>query len=253
MDTDTLVRCIDTIQIPHNHQDLNQRSSDREDEYDSMGQRISCIDTDNSFLYVGTSSGYVLVYALSDLMNVQSQQQPLSNFSDGTSASASITSHVMRAAGHWRAAPTEDCAITSIRCGVGPGTLGRHRSSQSDRSTTSSSVLYTGDAHGTVKQWEVLKMISSPQSNGDTVESVNDDRPQQSLMSSPQFTNQYRVEAWPKLATQRLSKRAHVFRGHSHAITALLSIDALKFVSASADGTGRSSLIQCIFESPTNF
>lgn len=190
--TDTMIGVINTIQIP----DVPGGSG----LYDI--QTITCIDTDNEFVYVGTESGYVLVYAIHDILQ------------QGCPQSESIS-----AVGCWRAAPTDDCPITAIKCG-GPGTLGRNSAS------TTSSILYTGDAQGLVKQWEVLKMLSN------AATSSNDN------VSSTNGRKKYKIEAWPKLATQRLPKKAHVFTGHSAAITGLLSVDALKFVSASADGTG---------------
>ena len=42
------------------------------------------------------------------------------------------------------------------------------------------------------------------------------------------------------MATQRMQRRAHLFKGHEEApITALASIDASKFLSAGVDGTVR--------------
>jgi hypothetical protein len=194
--TNTIIGSIDTAQIPDSPSSSSFANLD--------AQRIICIDTDNEFIYVGTESGYVLVYAVSDIIRQSNQLEPLSMIS---------------AVGCWRAAPTDDCAITAIQCG-GPGTLGRNSA------TTTSTILYTGDAQGLVKQWEVLKMETSS-----SLPSDND-------RVTKYVEKKYKVEAWPKLSTQRLPKKAHVFVGHYAAITGLLSVDALKFVSASADGTG---------------
>lgn len=109
--------------------------------------------------------------------------------------------------GQWSAA-NDDVPITSLAT-AGTGTLGRTAARAGG--AMESFVLLTGDANGVVKQWEVLSR------RGGT-----------------------RLEQWPKLASQRLSKKAHLFaRQHEGAVTALASVDQTKFVSASADGTVR--------------
>ena len=195
--TDTIMGSIDNVQIP----DASGGHHNRD------GQTITCVDADDEFIYAGTESGYVLVYAVRDF-------RPRN---DVPSSPCSIV-----AVGCWRAAPTDDCPVTAIQCG-GPGTLGR------TSTTTTSTIVYTGDAHGTVKQWEVLKMIVD---QSDLSSPVND------TTDTKNRRKTYKVEAWPKLSTQRLRKRAHLFKGHEAAITGLLSVDAMKFVSSSADGTG---------------
>jgi hypothetical protein len=197
--TDVIVGNIDTVQIPD--------SSNGSSQNDNV-QTITCIDANNEFIYIGTESGYVLVYAVSDIiLQQQSESIPTS------------------AVGYWRATPTDACSVTAIKCG-GPGTLGRNSVG------ATSTVLYTGDAQGLVKQWEVLKMVTKAAS------STNDDNDDGIECITNSKRKNYKVEAWPKLSSQRLPKRAHMFTGHYSAITGLLAIDALKFVSASADGTG---------------
>ncbi len=196
--TDTIIGSIDNVQIPDTsggHHNLD-------------GQTIACVDTDDEFIYIGTESGYVLVYAVRDF-RPRSDEHPPSSWS-------------ISAVGCWRAAPTDDCSVTAIQCG-GPGTLGR------TSATTTSTIVYTGDAHGTVKQYEVLKMI---------VDQSDVSSPANDATTTHHRRKKYKVEAWPKLSTQRLPKKAHLFKGHEAAITGLLSVDAVKFVSASADGTG---------------
>lgn len=97
----------------------------------------------------------------------------------------------------------EELSVTAIAC-AGEGSLGRG-------SKQSSLSLLTGCSDGTIKQWEVLSR------------SLED--------------GQVKLEQWPKLATQRLPKTAHVFSGHHGAVTALKGIDATKFLSAAHDGT----------------
>lgn len=49
-----------------------------------------------------------------------------------------------------------------------------------------------------------------------------------------------KLEHWPRLANQRMQRRAHLFKGHDEmSIAALASVDASKFLSAGADGTVR--------------
>jgi WD40 repeat protein len=50
-----------------------------------------------------------------------------------------------------------------------------------------------------------------------------------------------KMENWPKLPTQRLPKKAHLFEGHDAAVTALEAMGGRRpqFLSASEDGTIR--------------
>ena len=70
-------------------------------------------------------------------------------------------------------------------------------------------VLFAGDTNGGVKQWFLL-----PQGKGDS------------------------LQPWPKLPTQRLPKKAHVFPGHIGRVQNILAVDGVKFVSSSVDATG---------------
>lgn len=50
----------------------------------------------------------------------------------------------------------------------------------------------------------------------------------------------FKLEHWPRMANQRMQRRAHRFKGHDDTcVTALASMDASKFLSAGADGTVR--------------
>lgn len=113
-------------------------------------------------------------------------------------------------AGQWTASGT---AITSISC-AGEGSLGRGSGSPG------SLLLLTGAADGVVKQWEVLSRSVASSSASDN-------------------TPMTRLEQWPKLPTQRLPKKAHLFQGHDMEVSAILPVDATKFLSASKDGTVR--------------
>lgn len=149
-------------------------SDDRDGSSTCNSPVIQCVDTDGVHVYVGTVTGHIKAYAVKDILQSRTS-----------------------VAGNWRAS---DCPVTALTCG-GPGTLGRGRPG------SDTIVLYTGDAEGTVKQWEVF--------------AAND-----------------KLQQWPKLATQRMPKKAHLFKGHEGSVTAILAIDAVKFVSAGSDGTG---------------
>ena len=151
-------------------------------------QHVTCAAYEDSLLYVGTDSGYVLVYRVQDLLHSDSSDQ-----------------EYPFPVGQWSIS-SEDVAVTAV-ASAGPGTMGRGRN-------VKSSVLLTGSADGVIKQWEVL---SSPSAE----------------------TGDSRVQQWPKLPTQRLAKQAHLFQGHDGPITALRSMGATKFISASTDGTVR--------------
>jgi hypothetical protein len=142
-----------------------------------------------SHILVGTSTGQVLAYAITELLKN-------SNNNDVT-----VPTQPVVVAGRWRAS---EHAVTAMS-GGGPGVMGNSGSGQS-RTT----VLFTGDAQGLVKRWELLTGTGSST----------------------------RLDAWPKLASQRLPKRAHMFSGHDDGVTALRAIDGTKFVSAGLDGTG---------------
>jgi hypothetical protein len=162
----------------------------------SIHSNLACsLWVTSSHILVGTSTGQVLAYATAELLKS-------SNNDDAT-----VPERPVVVATRWRAS---DHAITSM-AGGGPGVMGNNSGGQS-RTT----VLFTGDAQGLVKRWELL-------SGGGTGTST-------------------RLDAWPKLATQRLPKRAHVFSGHDDGVTALRAIDGTKFVSAGLDGTGTLSL-----------
>lgn len=138
---------------------------------------ICSVHANGSHVYVGTMTGQVLVYSIADILSSSVEICP---------------------AGQWRASQGP---VTSVACG-GLGSLGRNRP---DAAPTT--VIYTGDSQGLVKQWEI-------------------------------FSGGHKMEAWPKLATQRLPKKAHLFSGHDGNVTAIMAVDAVKFVTGATDGTG---------------
>lgn len=95
-----------------------------------------------------------------------------------------------------------DASVTSIVCG----------DATDDRYGTT---LVTGGEDGSVIQWQMIQRTSSDDSS--TV-----------------------LEHWPRLATQRMPQKAHVFgKGHGAAVTALLYCSKDLVVSAGIDGTVR--------------
>jgi WD40 repeat protein len=193
---------------------------------DNMDQavRIQCADvtSDGTHVFVGTVSGQVWAYNVVDWMALAAQGQ-----SQGQSQGDGAKAKCPLPAGRWTASTTGP--ITSLSC-AGPGSLGRGGSSGG--SGSGSSLLLTGAADGVVKQWEVLSRpgIASTSSTSDSSSGMSE----QSML-----TPSTRLEQWPKLPTQRLPKKAHLFRGHDMDVTALLPVDATKFLSASKDGTVR--------------
>ena len=58
----------------------------------------------------------------------------------------------------------------------------------------------------------------------------------------PSSPAEVKIEQWPRLSTQRMQRRAHIFTGHEGPITALqcgAGKDSSKILSAGADGTIR--------------
>jgi WD40 repeat protein len=163
---------------------------------------IQSADSDGTNVFVGTSTGQVWAYNVVDWMA-------------SAAAQGALGGACPLPAGRWTAS---ESPITSLSC-AGPGSLGRGSNSQS------SSLLLTGAADGVVKQWEVLSRPGT--SSGSSSSSSGSEMPST------------RLEQWPKLPTQRLPKKAHLFRGHDMDVTALLPVDATKFLSASKDGTVR--------------
>ena len=104
----------------------------------------------------------------------------------------------------WAANP-EQTAITALHI-WGPATV----------RNTPSLVVVSGDDTGLVQQWDVLERRSSSNDGEATV----------------------LLDAWPKMARQRLSERAHLLQGHEGAITCITSTPHA-VVTSSRDGTVR--------------
>jgi WD40 repeat protein len=166
-----------------------------------QGSHLLSADSDGTRVFVGTSRGQVLAFAVHDLI---------------ANARGSASSPCPVPNGLWVA--SVDHPITAIACS-GPGTLGTTQDGGTLPANASVGLI-TGDGSGTVRQWEIVTR---------TTQVASDD-----AGSRPAT----KLEHWPRLSTQRLPKRAHVFqRMHEGPVTALLSVDSTKLLSASGDGS----------------
>lgn len=110
-------------------------------------------------------------------------------------------------------------AITAIKAG-GDGTISTSARLRGDsdatRRSVSSSILLTGGEDGNVKQWEILSQKTDSSSG-------------------------IRMEHWPRLSTQRMKRRAHVFSPpHDGSVTCISQqskVDASKFLTSGQDGS----------------
>mmetsp|Transcript_17669 Transcript_17669/g.35523 ORF Transcript_17669/g.35523 Transcript_17669/m.35523 type:complete len:575 (-) Transcript_17669:263-1987(-) len=109
-------------------------------------------------------------------------------------------------AAEWAANP-EQTAITALHI-WGPATV----------RNTPSLVVVSGDDSGLVQQWDILERRSSSSSHDGEATVL--------------------LDAWPKMARQRLSERAHLLQGHEGAITCITSTPHA-VVTSSRDGTVR--------------
>jgi len=106
---------------------------------------------------------------------------------------------------------SQPCGITAISF-VGRGSL-----QSLDMPTSSSYTVITGDSSGTIKQWELLT---------------------RTLPSSPEGTmGSRKMEYWPRLSTQRLKKRAHVFKSSHLGPVSALTATSSRVISAGKDGS----------------
>ncbi|KAL7529715.1 hypothetical protein ACHAXR_003114 [Thalassiosira sp. AJA248-18] len=167
-------------------------------------------------IYLGTSNGYVMGYLLNDLLT--------SLDSNGDSISECPVPNL-----HFRAHGTDSGkgeAVTAIKCG-GDGTIPtsarlqgadeNEASSSTGRSPRiSSSILLTGGEDGSVKQWEILSQKASSSASS------------------------IRMDHWPRLSTQRMKRRSHLFSpGHDGAVSSISQQgrDSSKFLTCSEDGS----------------
>lgn len=164
---------------------------------------------DCNIIYLGTSSGNVVGFQIKSLLKFAT--------SDVDSVFIFPTAD-MKFRAHGADTGKGD-AVTAIKCGgIGtiPATANLQGRSNSDATTSSvtSKILFTGGEDGSIKQWEILGKETS---NGDL-----------------------RLEHWPRMKTQRMKRRAHMFLGHSGKVTCISQqsyFDNSKFISSGEDGT----------------
>jgi len=179
---------------------------------------IHCADVFDGYLFLGLSSGHVLTYKIEEMMDASSDSKKDDDDDDDNDNDDETPCAIPN--GNFLA-DSSSTGITAIASG-GIGRLDR-----------SSMILVTGSADGKVRQWELLpRQCLSKEDNNENNNNNNDNKT---------TTTKTRIEHWPRLANQRMSKRAHVFRGHDDktSITALAYRDTTHFVSAGTDGTVR--------------
>lgn len=163
-----------------------------------------CDENDRDIIFLGTSSGYVVGYLAEEVMAAAAAAQ---NSGDELCPVPSIQ---FRAHGNDRGIGE---AVTAIRCG-GHGTIGS-TVAPTVGSRMSSKILLTGGEDGVVKQWEIL---------------------------AQQSTFGIRLEHWPRMSSQRMKRRHHLFKGHDGSVTSISQqsmYDSSKFLTSGADGSIR--------------
>jgi len=213
-----------------------------EEEEDVVG--IQCADMDvlsggEYVVYFGLSTGHVVGYVVSDLINeytnrMQQGQSQEENDVVGPGYSPTCCEFIAHDLVHSKTDTTSTeeesdrsiDGITALTCG-GEGSLAL---SPGVRTRSGTNVLLTGGADGTVKQFEVIA------------------RRVADVDSSSGGSSRLKLEHWPRLPTQRMNRRAHIFLGHDGPITAIVcggssvggdSSSSSKILSAGRDGTIR--------------
>jgi len=221
------------------------------------GVRIQCADVDvlsggDYVIYFGLSSGHVVGYIVSDLIDYAnkikreggrdeeqtSQHHPIACCQ--FLAHECIKSNIAPGGLNHHDQKLQN-GVTALTCGgegslsISPSVRGSTSTSTNTIQRPSTSVLLTGGADGTVKQFEIIprKLEQSQDGNSDGGQGL-------------------KLEHWPRLSTQRMNRRAHMFRGHEGPITALAcgsssggvgvgggDSSSSKIISAGMDGTVR--------------
>jgi len=193
-------------------------------EEDGGSASITSADVDVSgnehIIYLGLSSGHVVGYVVSELIE---------RASDGDSSPVPKCRFLAHDPLHQKN-KCEARGITALSCG-GPGSM----TSGGGGSSSSSTVILTGGADGMIKQWEVIKQNERSSVSTEEANAGNDEAEVESKSS-------WKLQHWPLLPNQRMKGRAHIFQGHNNSpITALVSGEdgAPKILSAGADGSLR--------------
>lgn len=214
--------------------------------------RIQCADVDvlsggEYVIYFGLSSGHVVGYVVSDLIDYANNikrgavDEKLENFKqqqfEYPKTCCQFLAHECIKSTKPVVSSHSDqllqSGITALTCG-GEGSLGLSPGLRVQKTTH---VLLIGAADGTVKQYEIIpRMIESSQDNnlGNGSDEI------------------LKLEHWPRLSSQRMNRRAHMFMGHEGPITALVcgsssggvgvegcDLSSSKILSAGMDGTVR--------------
>eukprot|EP00984_Skeletonema_dohrnii_P019659 scaffold9451_cov103-Skeletonema_dohrnii-CCMP3373.AAC.3 len=163
-----------------------------------------CDENDRDVIFLGTSSGYVVGYVAEELMTAAAS-------SENSNEVCPVPSIQFRAHGNDSGAGE---AVTAIRCG-GHGTIPNTAAPTVGTSRMTSKILLTGGEDGAVKQWEIL---------------------------AQQSTFGVRLEHWPRMSSQRMKRRHHLFKGHHGAVTSISQqskYDSSKFLTSGNDGSIR--------------
>eukprot|EP00571_Detonula_confervacea_P002966 CAMPEP_0172314068 /NCGR_PEP_ID=MMETSP1058-20130122/21578_1 /TAXON_ID=83371 /ORGANISM="Detonula confervacea, Strain CCMP 353" /LENGTH=629 /DNA_ID=CAMNT_0013027827 /DNA_START=40 /DNA_END=1926 /DNA_ORIENTATION=+ len=175
-------------------------------------------ENDNDAIFLCTSNGYVMGYVVQELLSL------------ATGGNVHVESECPVPNIRFRAHGTDSGkgdAVTAIKCG-GDGTIPtsarlrsgeeRQASNNNGRSPrVSSSILLTGGEDGTIKQWEILSQ------------------------KTPSSSTSIRMEHWPRLSTQRMKRRSHIFSpSHDGPVTCISQqsgLDSSKFLTSGQDGS----------------
>lgn len=164
-------------------------------------------ENDRDVIFLGTSSGYVVGYVAEELMTAAAA----SSANNNSDELCPVPSICFRAHGNDSGAGE---AVTAIRCG-GHGTIPNTVAPTVGTSRMSSRILLTGGEDGAVKQWEIL---------------------------AQQSTFGIRLEHWPRMSSQRMKRRHHLFKGHFGAVKSISQqsmYDSSKFLTSGDDGSIR--------------
>jgi len=171
----------------------------------------------NDVIVLGTSTGHVVGYAINELLSLKDWRGEGASNIENPSPSLFYRAHGTDTG--------KGEAVTAIKCGGG-GTIlnsarlrgsgnGRDDDTGSSRRGVSSFILLTGGEDGLVKQWEILSQKSS---------------------SGP-----LRMDHWPRMSTQRMKRRAHIFNpGHDGPVSSIAQqskTDSSKFITCGKDGS----------------
>jgi len=212
--------------------------------------RIQCADVDvlsrgEYVIYFGLSSGHVVGYIVSDLIDhankikregrgAESQQRsPQHPIACCQFLAHECTKSTTAQEGLSHRDKKLQNGVTALTCGgegslaISPGDRGSTSTSTNTLQRLNTRVLLTGGADGTVKQFEIIpRNVEQPPHDYD-----NDGG------------SGLKLEHWPRLSTQRMNRRAHMFRGHDGPITALVCGSSSGGVGVGGGGSSSSKIL----------